>query len=161
MPTHYIIISNYQHSSFTSNGMSTASSPWLCCFYLFWRNKECKMSLLDSDIVCTEAEVCCNLRGRTGRRWLRELPSHWQLLSSVFPLAKPAQKMQGENREKGEESERGTQKKPKMKSVALTVVSPEDFFFWQAIANYLSEGHFFFLQITVSHALKPCRVGLD
>lgn len=61
-----IIISNYQCSPVIGTGMSTASLRRLCCSYLFWRNNEHKMSLRDADMVCTKADVCCNLGGGQG-----------------------------------------------------------------------------------------------
>lgn len=75
---------------------------------------------------CVKRQMSLQSRGRTGRRWQRELLSHRKLLSSVFPLAKSARKMSGERWEGGEEEgERWRQKKMKMKSVFLTVVSSE------------------------------------
>lgn len=67
-------------------------------------------------------------QGWTGRRCQRELLRHWKILSSVFPLEKAAQKnargkVGGRRRGEG----RRESKKPKIKSIFLTVVSSEAF----------------------------------
>lgn len=106
-----IIISNYQHSSVIGNGMSTASLHRLCCSYLFWRNNEQKMSLWDADMVCTKADVYCNLGGGQGGGVQGNCSGTERYFHQCFLWKRLLKKMLGERWEGGKEEREGERQK--------------------------------------------------